>query len=239
MSTWRVRRAVAGTLALLAVGVAATGCGSASEPSPPSGVDELLIPTPSPDPDDFVTGVDNPWFPLEPGTVLEYDVDGSEGSGTVTVTVGEKTQLIAGVTTTPVTTTPDTSGDAVVHTDYYAQDRDGNVWWFGRAGEWEAGDDGARAGLAMPAVPREGDGFRLALEPGVVEDKAEVEDVDATLDEPAADLVHLVVLDVSSELTPGVVERRFYARGTGLVYAENVEGPAMSTMLTRGPDEQS
>ncbi len=56
---------------MLAALTVLTGCGSASVSSPPSGVDELVIPTPSPDPDDFVAAVDNPWFPLEPGTHLD------------------------------------------------------------------------------------------------------------------------------------------------------------------------
>ena len=47
--------------------------------------------------------------------------------------------------------------------DWYAQDRDGNVWYFGEAttsfeggspstkGSWEAGVDGALPGIVMPA----------------------------------------------------------------------------------------
>ena len=65
-----------------------------------------------------------------------------------------------------------------LHSDFFAQDRDGNVWWLGRAGEWEAGVDGARAGLVVPADPRVGDGYRMALLEGVVEDRAEVTAVD-------------------------------------------------------------
>jgi hypothetical protein len=126
------------------------------------------------------------------------------------------------------------SGD---HTDFYAQDRAGNVWWFGRDGEWEAGADGAAAGVVMPAAPRLGDGFRLALLDGVVEDRGQVLSVDGTLDASPVSRDHLVVLAVSSELQPGTVQQRFYARGVGLVHAGNVEGPVLSITLRRGPDD--
>ena len=55
----------------------AGGCGAASPDSPPSGIDELVIPTPSPDPADFVRGVDNPWLALEPGATWSYTVTGA------------------------------------------------------------------------------------------------------------------------------------------------------------------
>ena len=46
---------------------------------------------------------------------------------------------------------------------WYAQDQDGNVWLLrrGRAA-WRAGEDGAEAGLAMPATRGSGDGVRPA-----------------------------------------------------------------------------
>jgi hypothetical protein len=237
MSTRGVRRAVGGALAVLALAGVLAGCTEASQRVGPSGVDELTIPTPSADPDDFVTRVDNPWLPLAPGSRLEYDLTGAAGSGRRTVTVEEETHDVGGVATTPVRT--DQPGSSS-YTDYFAQDRAGSVWWFGREGEWQAGVEGAQAGLAMPATPRIGDGFRLGLLDGVVEDRAEVESVDGAFQAASfGTLDDLVVLDVSSDLVPGTVEQRFYARGVGLVEARNVEGPAASATLTRVPDDRS
>lgn len=224
------RRALAVALVTL-VALFPTACGSASQESPPSGVDGLTITTPSPDPDDFVERVDNPLFPLAPGSVRTYDVTGGEATGgevarTMSVSVGEDRVEIAGVATTEVRTEFFTDGVVTGEVaDRYAQDRAGNVWWFGRAQAWEAGVDGAEAGLVMPATPRVGDGYRLGHLVGVVEDRAEVVSIDTTVDTTYDDYVHVVVTQDQSALAPGVVRRNYYAEGVGLVYSENVEGP--------------
>ena len=217
-------------LALVAV-LSAGGCGDASPESPPSGVDELVVPTPSPDPADFVTGVDNPWLPLAPGATWTYQATGAT-QGIVTVTVGEETETVAGVATTAVTRSDPTGAEVV---DYYAQDRRGNVWWFGRDGEWRAGEDGAQAGLAMPADPRLGDGWRAAYAEGVVDVRAEVVTLDQVVSVPAGRFSDLVGIDTSNPLTPRVGTRSFYARGTGLVEEVSTEGPTSLLRLESGP----
>lgn len=210
MTTSRARAAGLATAAVL-LAATCSGCGSASAPSPPSGVDGLVIPTPDPDPADFTSEVDNPWFPLRPGTRWEYG-DGSTPAPSVVVTVVPGPQ-VAGVATTTRVRTPATG--ATVR-DHFAQDRAGNVWWFGREGEWRAGEDGAEAGLAMPATPRVGDGFRSALTEAVevAAMTATVEVLDAEVTVPLASYDDTVVLEVSD----GVLTRtEVYARDVGLV----------------------
>ena len=205
------------------VALLAFGCGTASEPSPPSGVDQLVIPTPSVDPADFVAGIDNPWLPLAPGATWTYQVTGSASgvqSGTMTVTVRDQPEDVAGVRAAVV----DTSGPAGDFTDFYAQDRSGNVWWFGREGEWEAGEDGAEAGLAMPRRPRFGDGWRKAYLPGVVEDQATVTSIDGTAGVPAGTFDRLIELETSSPLED-LGYQESYARGVGLVRTVSTHGP--------------
>jgi hypothetical protein len=124
-------------LAAGAIVALAAGCGSYSDQTPTAGVDELVIPTPSPDPDDFVPTIDNPWLPFAPGARWTYDGSGEE----VTVSA-DAGPTISGVATTVVTTD---GLDPVSLIDYYAQDTAGNVWWFGREGEWEAGAAGQRS----------------------------------------------------------------------------------------------
>ncbi len=205
------RRATLAGLSLLLLSGAVSGCGSGSDPSPPAGVDGLVIPTPSVDPDDFVTGVDNRWLPLPLSATWEYDVTGDQ-PGTATVTTLEGPD-VEGVATTAVRTelVPDRGG-RIVATDFYAQDARGNVWWFGRDGEWLAGEEGAEAGLAMAGHPRVGDGYRQAFAPGVVDLRAEV-----------LAIGDQVTIAVTSPLTGKTVESS-YEEGVGLVTLETVEG---------------
>ena len=243
---------VVASLALLA-----GGCGSsAPPPSGPSGVDGLVVPTPDPDPADFVAGIDNPWLALEPGSVREYDVGtgsppppsptvGQSWGQTVlidrsarTVAVDPEPVEVAGVETTVVrSVTTDGADERTVEVvDYLAQDSDGNVWWFGSDDEaagtsWRAGTDGALAGLYMPAVPRTGDGFRQALAPGIVEDVAEVASTRARTVAGSGELGGLVHLVVSSPLAQEEVSR-YYAKGVGLV---SEESPTGLVELSDGP----
>ncbi len=214
--------------------LAAGGCGDASPESAPTGVDQLVIPTPSPDPADFVDRIDNPWLPLAPGASWTYQVTGSPSGvqdGTMTVTVRDEPEDVAGIRATVV----DTSGPAGDATDFYAQDRSGNVWWLGRDGVWRAGDGGAEAGLAMPRHPRFGDGWRKAYLPGVVEDRASVTSTDDTVVVPAGRFDGLVELETSSPLVPDLGYRESYARGIGLVSTLTVHGPTYLAELVSGP----
>ena len=203
-------RAAARAAAAAAATLVLAGCGSASQPSPPAGVDLLRVPTPSPRAEDFVAAVDNPWLALEPGTSVELR---SADAGAVTLSVGEETVPVAGLAATPVRRT----GPGLdPQTDLFAQDVDGNVWWLGRQGVWEAGVDGAQAGLVMPATPRVGDGWRMALLPGVVEDLAEVVTLGEPLELDGEEVTDTVVVEVTDPVT-GEVRRRTYVRGVGLV----------------------
>ena len=193
------------------------GCGSGSAAVPLAGVDDLVVPTPSPDPADFVDVVDNPWLPLRVGTTWTYAVDGDPDQRlVVTVTRGPD---VAGLATTAVRRTPP-EGASAATLDYYAQDTAGNVWWCGREGEWLAGEDGAEAGVAMLARPRVGDGYREALAPGV-DVRSEIVALDGEADVPAGRFGGLLVI----ETTDGALTRRLsYAEGAGLVEESTTSG---------------
>ncbi|GAA4734566.1 hypothetical protein GCM10023350_17770 [Nocardioides endophyticus] len=175
-------------------------------------MDDLVVPTPTPDPDDFAGSIDNPWLPLSAGRTWTYDVVDVDGAHSLEVTVEDGPE-IAGVATTAQVSTED--GETT--TDWFAQDADGNVWWFGREGEWQAGSDSAEAGLAVPATPRVGDGFRTAYQPGVVEDVATVVALDGSATVPAASYDDLLVTRQVSSLEPGASVERSWARDVGLV----------------------
>src|SRR3989441_2568257 len=82
----------------------------------------------------FSARVDNPWFPLRPGTTLVYRgvKDGKPSRDVVHVT--GQTRRIAGVTCTAVADRLYLGGRLEERTtDWYAQDKAGNVWYFGEA----------------------------------------------------------------------------------------------------------
>jgi hypothetical protein len=225
------RAATAGAV-VLALLLGGTACGSAPEQIDPSGVDELEVPTPDPDPDDFVAGVDNRWFPLPPGARWRYALTQEGERGTVVMTVLPGTREVAGIAATVVERRTTAEDGSVLEeaSAFYAQDRDGNVWHLGDEttyvaggpdgrGSWEAGAGGAEAGLAMPAVPRVGDGYAVEDAPGRAQDRAEVLSVDGTATVGGRRYRQVVRLEVTSPLEPGA-EEQYYAPGVGLVLAD-------------------
>lgn len=213
------------SVAALAAGLllpALAGCAADPPTVEPTGVDLLEIPTPTPDPDDFVAGIDNPWLPLRPGTEWVYESTDGE---TVTVTVSDRTREVGGVSTTVVRDVVSENGDMAETTSrWFAQDVDGNVWYFGEETLWEAGVDGAQAGVVMLAEPRRGDGYQQEYAPGVAEDLGTVLGLDEQVDTGRASFDHLLLIEASTPLEPGLVEHRYYRRGTGLVVEETVAG---------------
>ena len=109
-------------------------------------------------PNDFVPVIDNPFFDLQPGTTfITESPDGSEVDNFV---VTRETKVIDGVVCHVIHDTALVDGEVVEKTnDYFAQDKAGNVWYFGEdtkefengkvvstEGTWRAGVDGAHAG---------------------------------------------------------------------------------------------
>jgi hypothetical protein len=187
-----------------------TGCAGIGQPAPydSPGINGLVIPTPTPAPADFVEGVDNPWLSLTPGTRWTYDVTGdARAGGRIELDVLEDTVPVAGLEATPVRTTSDLGvGPSSVETRLYAQDEAGNVWLVGSDTEdasWRAGEDGAEAGLAMPADPRLGDGWLSYDVPGLTRASATIEDQSS----------ELVQLRNEADTTT----RTVYEKGVGLV----------------------
>jgi hypothetical protein len=197
------------------------------------------------DPADFVSQVDNPFFPLTPGASWLY-----EGDEHVEVTVLPDTKLILGV---PVTVVQDqVFVDGVLEEDtldWFAQDRDGNVWYFGektaeldkqgkvtsRAGSWEAGVDGAQPGIVMLAVPQVGDEYRQEYLAGEAEDLAAVTALTGSITVGAGSWSggDVLVTEEWTPLEPDTRERKTYARGAGLVKTQTILGGNDVTTLTK------
>ncbi|MDN5895444.1 MAG: hypothetical protein L0H93_15645, partial [Nocardioides sp.] len=205
------------------------GCGSAPETIGVSGVDELVIPTPSADPSDFSADIDNQFLPLEPGSAWTYRSTrvGAPGwSGEVVVTVLDETRDVNGIAATVVRTErrESAAAGAIVSEQWFAQDRRGNVWLLGRRGPaeggWQAGTDGAEAGLAMPTQPRNGDGWASGAVGGAPLGVVRVVDLEATVSTSYDDWTAALATEVAAgprQMRDGQVEEQFHIAGVGLV----------------------
>ncbi len=193
-----------------------------------------------PDPSQFVQNVDNPWFPLKPGTIFVYrgSKDGKRATDIVEVT--DRTKVISGVRCVAVDDTLVLNGKVGEHTvDWYAQDRAGNVWYFGertaeyddrgkvtsREGTWMDGVNGARAGIYMFGDPRVGRSARQEYYPGHAEDHFTVLTHSASVTVPYGTFHHALRTKEWTPLEPGVRDAKFYVHGLGEVKEVTVKGP--------------
>jgi hypothetical protein len=187
----------------------------------------------------FVHRVDNPWFPLVPGTVYVYRgvKDGKPSRDVVTVT--HATRVIRGVHATAVRDLLYLGGRLGERTtDWYAQDRAGNVWYLGEAteeldakgrvtsreGSWLAGVGGAEPGIYMPARPATGVTGRQEYLKGHAEDHFRVAALNATVTAPALSSRHALLTEEWTPLEPGVLDHKLYVRGVGTVLEQTVKG---------------
>ena len=189
----------------------------------------------------------NPYFPLEPGTVSRYrgTEDGDRYRERVVVT--HRTKRIQGVTTTVVSDILRRADGSLAEKtrDWYAPDNDGNVWYFGEAtatydehghiesreGSWQAGVKGAVAGKIMPANPRPTDAYRQELFRGHAEDQAWIVQRNASTTVPYGTLHHLVRSFEWTRLEKRVLSLKLYASGLGIVREKDMSGGNESFVL--------
>jgi hypothetical protein len=190
--------------------------------------------------------VTNAWFPLKPGTRYVYTgrKDGKRARDVVTVT--HRTRTIAGVRTREVHDRLYLNGVLEERTaDWYAQDRAGNVWYFGEEtaelradgtirsteGTWHAGTHRARSGIYMPAHPRVGQSGRQEFLKGHAEDHFRVLSLHAHVHTPAASSRRALLTKEWTPLEPGVIDHKVYVRGIGTVREKTVKGGDESLTL--------
>jgi hypothetical protein len=238
-------------IALVAAAVLLGACGSSHHPSPATSTPSArssgdLAPTggtyaPRIDPADFVAAIDNPYFPLRPGTAFHYRGVAENGRTPQTddMVVTHRTKKIMGVTATVVRDTVSSDGKPIERTfDWYAQDKAGNVWYMGedtrerqhgrfvaQSDSWEAGVNGARPGIIMPGKPQPGDAYRQEYYPHHAEDQARVLGSGGSLVVPYGSYrTTLLTEETSPRLDPGVAERKYYVAGVGDVKEQTVRG---------------
>jgi hypothetical protein len=187
----------------------------------------------APDSGAFTARVTNPYFPLRVCSrrVLEGVVDGV--TETVQITVLDEIERVAGVKTRVVEELHTEDGEVVeISYNYFAQavggripdgatsPRHRTVCYFGEdvdifeedgtishEGAWRAGVAGARPGIIMPGVVREDQAYLQEVAPGVAEDRAWHVELDHGR----------LVVNEDTPLEPGVISRKVYRKGRGLV----------------------
>jgi hypothetical protein len=217
---------------LLAVAVAG-GCGSSD-----SGAAK---------PSRFSTRIDNPYWPMSPGSRW-ISREREEGHVfRVSVTVTRKTKVVAsGVRARVVHDIVTEKGRVVENTyDWYAQDEAGNVWYLGEdtkayepgkrvstKGSWEDGVDGARRGIAMPARPRVGLSYRQEYYKGKAEDQGRVLSLSQRQTVPFGSFRHLLETKDFTRLEPDATEHKFYAKGIGPILTLAVHGGGREELVS-------
>ena len=188
------------------------------------------------------TTIDNPYFPLVPGTRFTYNGSVKKAPVVDIVYVTHNTPTIAGVKTVEVRDQVRESGVLTEDTlDWYAQDQQGNVWYFGELatqlpagthdGSWTAGVDGAQPGHLMEAAPRVGDIYCQENAPGAAQDVAEVLSLSESRAVPFGSYSGNVLQTKEYSLLEPKNENKFYAPGVGMLEAISTTGPSEDIQL--------
>ena len=230
-------RTAATTAALV---VLALGSAASARTSPPPGALAPIHGTYAPkiEPANFVATIDNRYLPYRPGTRFRFEGIRGTTHQTDDQAVLHRTKSILGVRCTVVRDVVSEHGQPVERTDdWYAQDRQGNVWYMGedsferRHGRmvkaddsWKSGVNGAKPGIIMPADPQPGDAYRQEYyPPGQALDEARVLRLTGSLTVPYGAFTRLLVTSERSPSEPQT-EHKYYAQGVGEVAERVVEG---------------
>lgn len=237
----RRRDAKRQVLALLIASLTLVAVGTFASTLAVGSIRELLVATAPPNPSEFSANVTNPWYPLKPGTTYVYRgvKDGKALRDVLTVT--SQTKKIEGVPCVVISDRVYLNGHLGERTtDWYTQDKQGNVWYFGEStaeldrrghvtstvGSWMAGVNGAKPGIYMFAHPKPGQAARQEFYKGQAEDHFQVLNLSATVNVPYISSKQALLTKEWTPLEPGVIDHKLYVRGIGTVLEQTVKGGA-------------
>jgi hypothetical protein len=222
---------------IIVLTLALTACGTTSpKPSASKGPTASL---PAINPANFVAKIDNAWFPLVPGTTLTYQGRKDDKPAFEVFVVTHLTKTILGVKCVVITDTLRLAGKlAEKTTDWYVQDKQGNVWYFGEAtstldanghvtsteGSWQAGVHGARPGIYMPASPHPSQSLLQEYYPGQAEDRFVVLLLSASVKVRYGSFKNVLLTAEWTRLEPDVLSEKYYVKGIGTVKEIDVTG---------------
>jgi hypothetical protein len=231
--------AILGSMILLAASCGGSSSGNSNGTAKTTQETTQTAYSPHIDPADFTTKIDNKYFPLKPDTTIVYKGKTEDATEGDVVAVTSDTRNVMGVECVIVKDTVTEDGEMTEKTfDWYAQDNKGNVWYFGEdskeyengkvkstEGSWEAGKDGAKPGIIMPASPKVGESYRQEYYKGEAEDMARPLRLDASTTVPYGSFDHVLVTREWTPLEPNIAEHKYYAAGVGNVLEVSVKGP--------------
>jgi hypothetical protein len=235
----RVAVAAAGAVAALAIGV----------PSIVSASSNGALYEPHLKASDFTTKIDNRYFPLPVGRTWIYKgvKDGKPQIDRVTVTSMTK-RVAEGITTRAISDVAKTPQGKLLEktTDWYAQDKGGNVWYFGektaaylaggkidRSGSWEAGVKDGEPGIIMLANPRIPDAYRQEYQKGNAEDTAWIVNRATSFTVPYGTIHNALTSLEFARIEPKVVDEKVYAPGIGIAFERSLTGPPEVAKLVK------
>lgn len=244
--------------AVAAIALAAlSGCGdgdSTAATTAAEGVDSTLPQGSEPvelDPSEFTTEIDNEWWPMSVGSRWVFRGTGGGPEERVVVTVTPRTKQIAnGVEARIVRDVVTIDGVPIeVTDDWYAQDAEGNIWYLGEKtaeyengkpvntdGSFEAGVDGAQAGVVMPADPKPGMSYRQEYYAGEAEDEGAIVTVgEEMVTVPAGFYDDVLMTRDLVPTEPKVQEFKFYARGVGPVMSLHTDSLGREELVSYEP----
>src|SRR5437667_8843662 len=197
------------------------------------------------DPSNFVARIDNPYFPLTPGTTFIYEGQTAQGFEHDEFAVTQSTRVILGVTCVEVHDTVTLDGALTEDTlDWFAQDREGNVWYFGEntheledglittiEGTFMAGVNGHKPGIIMKAHPAISDFYRQEFSLNNAEDFAQTLSLNEVIRVRAGTFNHCLKSEETTPLEPDLLEDKFYAPGVGNILTVDVNTGAREDLV--------
>lgn len=183
------------------------------------------------------TSISNPYFPIAEGSVYMYEGQTPDGLETIVEQRLNITRTVQGIECLVANFKAYLNGHLIEEADdWYAQDKDGNVWYFGEdvnnynldgtikdhSGSWEAGIDGAKAGIIMLANPVAGMAYREEYYFNEAEDEAEIIATGLNITIPFGTFNGSIQTRNFTALEPDLNEHKFYAPGIGLIKEVNL-----------------
>src|SRR3954453_20669391 len=183
--------------------------------------------------------VTNSWFPLARGSVYVYDGQKDGKAARDVMTVPPKVKTITGIRAAVIHDRLFLNGQLAERTtDWYAQDKQGTVWYLGEKtaelnaqgkvtsteGSFLNGRDEAKGGIFMPAHPAVGQSFQQESFKGQAEDHFRILSLATTINTPAVSSNSAMLTEETTPLEPGVVDHKYYVRGIGTVKEQQVAG---------------